>query len=310
MDDPDLVFARSRLYALLARGVLEGPTDALGADVAGLPALAAAWPEGDADARAAAHHRVLGMQVFPYESVFLGDGQLGGPVAAAVVEAYRASGLPGWPTDVEADHIGIALRNLAWLSAAEADALKDARPEAVARVRVATRAFLDEHLLRWLAPLVVAVEGTRSAWHATVVQMALELATGHREGLGGAAPAWDLPNPGDPLEDPETGLKRIAAWLLAPARAGWLVTAGVIDRWATASGVPRGFGRRLQTLESLLFGAADHQRFGVLVQTMRSDVEVVDARYEALGTAGAAVGPWRRRLAATRRLLDRLARPS
>ncbi len=245
--------ARSRLYALLSRCVLEGPTDAVRDAIADLPALSEGWPDGDADARAALHHAVFGLQTFPYESVFVSeDGLLGGAAPEAVVAAYAESGLPARPRDVEPDHLAVELSNLAWLAAAEADALADALPDEAARVRAVAARFLHTHLLRWLPMLAVALRPW--PWHATVAELAVELALTQTE-----PPRWALPpEPPPPLSPP----RRCAGWWTVPARAGFLLTAHAIDRLSADLGIPRGFGSRTDRLENLLCGALDREGSG------------------------------------------------
>lgn len=178
--------ARGRGYHLLARLLAHGPTPALRAEAATIPALAAALPPpGDPDAVSADHHALFGFDILPYEGVFRDpDGLLGGPVTAAVAAAYAAA---GWapPDDGESpDHVAVELAFLAWLAAGEADALRAGDAARMARLVAARREFVTGHALRWWPALAAALEamaaGAESAaFHAGVLGLAVALAADH-----------------------------------------------------------------------------------------------------------------------------------
>lgn len=282
--------ARYRLYALLGRLVVEGVGPRTDATVRALPALAAALPEASDDERAAEHHRVWSLEVFPYESVFLGPSALLGERAPAVHASWAACGFSSRRADLEPDHLGLELACVAFLSAAEADALDDgldAEP-----LRALQRRFLDDHLLRWLPAVQVAIRRCGAGFERAVVDLALELAQSHR---GDPAP-WELdPVPLD-LDDPGTGLARIARWLSVPAASGMFLSKAAIARIAARIEVPRGFGSRARMLQSVLFAAADHGRLPEVVGAIDEE----RAAWQVLGP------PWSDRLERTGEVLAQL----
>ncbi|MFT5459537.1 MAG: TorA maturation chaperone TorD [Myxococcota bacterium] len=304
MDPVDIARARHRLYGLLGQLLVDGPTDALADTVAALPALADAWPAGDADARQATHHRVFGLEVFPYESVFVGaDGVMGGDATGALRRDLQAAGFRGGRTDVEVDHVGLELAALSWLCAAEAEALEDDVDPAPARAHQAR--LLHRHVARWLPALSLAVHGL-DPWTQRVLALAEELVAAHCTALG-PTPGWTLPpRPDDLLDDRRTGLARIARAWLVPAHSGWALSRQSIGRLAARAGVPSGFGPRWKMLEGVLAGAVDHDSADAALDALADELARWRDGYARAEALGLPIGPWRTRLAATEGELSRI----
>ncbi|HFQ92410.1 MAG TPA: hypothetical protein ENK32_00240, partial [Anaerolineae bacterium] len=94
MKPTEIAQARSRSYQLLSRLFLQGVTPEILSMVQAAPELAAALPDPvDFDELAAVHYQLFGMNVFPYESIFLDDsGLLGGRVTDGVIRSYGRFG--------------------------------------------------------------------------------------------------------------------------------------------------------------------------------------------------------------------------
>jgi hypothetical protein len=275
--------ARHRLWALLGQVLADGPTET----VLALPALAGHWIADD-DERAAEHQRVTGFEVRPWETVFRDPD-----AREAVRTAYAAGGFHPGRRDLELDHAGVQLAYLSHLAAAEHDALVDGvDATAIGRLE---RAFLAEHVLRWFPWLVVALRRARAPLYATTAELALELAQSRATRAPEPAPVAD-----DPLDDPSTGLGRIARHLCTPSLSGLWLGQSTIAAAAAAAGVPSGFDSRARRLESVLFAAVDHGRLPELVAALDAEAEDQAAQLVALGAGAESI-------AVSRTLLRRLA---
>ncbi len=340
----DQAQARSHAYLLFSRFFREGMTEELAPYARALPGLEAVKYPGP-DEAAAGHYRLFGYNVFPYESAFLQpEFHLGGEVAGRVAVFYQEVGYvaPGW--NEPPDHVSRELGALAFLSGAEADAWEDGLWAEAGRMTALACRFLDGHVLHWLPGLELAIRQQDGAlegeadFFSVLAGLAVELAFEHRRALGNgrgsdaeeefplawsgtlASPDLSRGQPGGlqetgalSLDDPRTGLKEIAAYLLAPARSGLYLSRDDISRLARDRGLPRGFGGRRQMLVNLLRTAADYGELGAVVGALSHLAGVWQAAYAARlevtpGIPGLApiAARWQVRLAETQALLDRL----
>lgn len=321
LDPAELALARSRAYDLFGRLYLYGLTEAGWPAVQAIPELASAAREPfEPDEAAADHQHLFGFNVFPYQSIFLDPAVLlGGEVAEAVQHSYRAAGFdPGAAVSTggensggeNADHIGYELAFLAFLSGAEADAWQDGLPAVAGRMAGLQRRFLDQHLLCWLPPLVLAVEGQGQPFYGALARLTLALVQSHRRALGGDRPdTFDLPPAPALMADEATGLADIAAYLLTPASGGLYLSRDDLGRLALAMGLPRGFGERRQMLHNLLRAAAEYEGLEPLLGRLQSLANEWAAGYGAMA-AGETLGQaavWQARVAQTADLLDQMA---
>lgn len=311
----DLAAARSHAYDLCARLFLDGLGPDLLPYAQAIPALAQHVGEYDADEAAAAHQRLFRFNVFPHESIFLDAGNmLGGRVTDGVGAFYRQVGFQSDRSDTGLDHVGVELALLAFLSGAEADAAEDGETAHVQRVQALQRRFLDEHLLRWLPALVLAIRQQEQPLFAALADLTLTLALEHRPALGA-----DLLTPPSPfslptlpalLDDDSTGLKEIAAYLLTPAYSGIYLSRDDIARLGRGRRLPRGFGERKQMLANLLRSAVEYEHLPDILADLSALVErwQLGGSAQMAGTATlAAIQPaWQQRLDATQALLARL----
>lgn len=272
-----------------------------------LPQLAASLPAAfDADEAAADHHQLFVLNVYPYEAIFRdGGGLLGGPVAETVAARYRQAGYAPDTAASSPDHAGYELGFLAFLCGAEADALRDGLPAVVERVRGLQRNFLGQHLLAWLAPLVVTIRQQGHLFYTALGDLTLALADEHSTALGGMPEAWTLPAAPPLLEQEKTGLKQIAGYLLAPVNSGLYLSRDDISALGRAVALPRGFGGRQQMLANLLRAAAQYEMVGTLVGELQRIAGRWQAAYQTLASTALApyAAAWEERAGETRRLL-------
>lgn len=294
----DAAIARGRAYALLGDLFRRGPQRL--AHLGAVAALAPHLPGACDDEALAAHFRVFGQELPPYEGMFLHErALLGGPRTSAVRQAMAEGGFTPDESDAEPDHVGSELAFLAHLCGAEADAWRDGLDTAARRIQALQRAFLRLHLLRWLPALVVAIEGVDDGLYAAAGRLALALAVDH---LGEPPLDEDLAEIPDILSREKTGMRQIGDFLAVPLNTGALLTPAAIRGVGRAAGVPAGFGKRGMLLENLLQSAIRNGRLPALLAAL-------DAHLEAQGAALAGVpggGPWARRIGESRGMVERL----
>jgi TorA maturation chaperone TorD len=277
------------------------------------PGLGSASPV-EFDRLAADHYTLFGLNVFPHESIFLdGEGDLGGAVSSSVLAFYQQAGYDVLLAGENPDHIGLELRLLAHLAAAESEAWEDGLPTVVQRLSDLQRRFLDEHLLRWLPGLVQAIRQQDEGFFSALADLSLELASEHigsqeREPAS-AHPDFELPRFPDLLVHEKTSLKDFAHFLLTPACSGFYLSREDISRLASSLKIPRGFGSREQMLANLLRAAADYESLPPLVEgitTLLGDwIGFYEAMAEDQPVLAFFAAPWLQRLHATQAQLAR-----
>jgi TorA maturation chaperone TorD len=311
----ELAQARGRAYALFARLYQKGLTTDLLPLVAEIPELAegAHLKDYDADEAAGDHYNLFGFNVFPYASVFLDESAtLGGRVTQNVLSFYHKGGFDIALESESADHIALQLQFLAFLSAAEGEALEDELVHVALSIKQLQRRFMDEHLMTWLPAFVLAIRQQGDVFHRNLANLTIEMVLHHREDLGNDLLAtetrFSLPPAPDILADEKTSLKDIAAYLVIPAYSGLYWSRADITRLARSQSLPRGFGSRQQMLTNLLRSAADYDQFPALLEEIRALVAMWMQSYQILadsrGEPFAKI--WLERLETTDRLLSLL----
>jgi len=295
----------------MARLCLRGIDDVAWARLADLPELWAGLPAlPERDELAVEHHTSFHLGVFPYAGVFLSSSAEAGAWSDRVAAYYARAGFAPRLDDVSADHLGVMLAFLAFVTGAQADACEDGREDIVARLDATVAEFLETCVLSWLPGLAVAVDGLGSRFWANLVIMALGTSAHHRADLRHPHRPVRLPEAGSPLADPSTGLRGIAEFLLTPALAGVFLTRADIADLGRRHEVPRGFGSRAQMLTNLLRSAVD---LGQLPAVLDGLDALLRTRLDALSTLAVAlslhghIDPWRRRMHATRGIVLELA---
>jgi putative dimethyl sulfoxide reductase chaperone len=305
MSPHELALARSKLYALLARLLVRGMDQSTLARIEQL-----GWAAHDLDGMAAKHHAVFELGVFPYAGVFLDASASAGACSDLVRSFYARAGFHPILDELTADHLGVQLSFLSFVTGAQADALEDGRPHIAAALDPLLAEFLDACVLAYLPALVCAIEDLpgADAW-ASILREALMLLAEHRARLPGPIIPPTLIDPGDLLADERTGLRQIAEHLLTPASSGLFVTRADIASWGRQRSLPRGFGSRLVMLDNLLRSAVEYGQLASLIAALDAQLVARDHSLTQLASAcglESAVAPWREALARTRTLLARL----
>lgn len=125
---------------------------------------------------------VLPSGVVPHESFYLDENKrLGGRVTAAVEQCYANAQANMTEQCLElADHVGVELEFMAFLCDLERQFWAASDLAGVARCAEVQRAFLEEHLLRWIRPLddkvqaLATLELYRALAHVTTAFMESE----------------------------------------------------------------------------------------------------------------------------------------
>lgn len=315
--------AQSRLYALCGQLYLEGLTIATITVVQALPDLAQALPTVlDFDEAAAAHQDLFGFQLPIFESLFVtSEGLLGGATSDAVLAVYQRLGYTPTTRVGAADHLGEELLLLAHLCAAEADALTTGESAIAGRLQAAQRDFLEHHLLRWLAPCVVAIQRHTAAVYAPfypyapfyteVAAITHSLVATHYGTLSIAdvePPPWQLAAPPALLDDPKTSLRDIAAFLTTPVYCGMFLSRGLINLLGRQHRLPHGFSSRTQMATTLLRTAAQYDAVPALLLALRTELATWHAHYTDMQRSAPRLArfwaPWLQRTVATMNLLS------
>ncbi|MFT5685474.1 MAG: TorA maturation chaperone TorD [Myxococcota bacterium] len=287
-----LAEARSRGYGLLGQLLLRGLTADTLPRLRLTPLSSLVPKDADLDQLAAAHHRLLSMEIHPYASLFLTPDPAG--CIDPIRDAARSAGFHIDAASARPDHLGIGLLLLSFLSGATADALTDGKADIARQTEVLAQSFLATWLIPWLPPLCAAVSAHDDGLWAAVVSTAAELAGDHWSGAGSLI----LPEPPSLLTESRTDLRAIATFLLTPCHCGVYLSRADIGGLSRSVSVPRGFGSRQQELTNLLRTSAEYGELGALMT--RLDALMVKRSAQMTG-AFAAV--WQARIASAQTMV-------
>jgi putative dimethyl sulfoxide reductase chaperone len=323
----DQARARSRLYGLLARLFIRGVDEHALAQLGVLGWTPLEGQDGPGfspellEALQVEHHATFALGVFPYAGVFLAASASAGGFADEVRRHYARAGFTPLLDELTADHLGIELAFLAYVTGAQADALADGHTRLAADLDRQLASFLDACVLSWLPSFVVAAESLAAGngdsygldratsspgFWARIGRETLDLVAEHRSRLPGAIAPPQLVDPGDLLADEHTGLRRIVEHLLTPAASGVFATRSDIVALGRARELPRGFGSRLLMLDNLLRSAVEYGELPSLLANLDEQLAQRDhdlGRVAAATSLDPAIRPWRDAITHTRALL-------
>jgi hypothetical protein len=221
--------------ALRALGVLAEPPCAEHAAIA--EALELPPPPG-----ADEHMAVLGFQLPPYASIYLGaEGMLGGEARDRIAGFWRALG--GQPPR-EPDHLSVLCAALAALAGADRG-----RDE---RVRTARVALYGEHVASWMPPYLAALRRVGSAFYAAWANTLDAVLAAEAEAIG---PPRALPlalRAAAAPDGPPADLDALLGTVLAPVRIGMVIAHDDLGRCVDAVGLGLRAGERRFALRTLL----------------------------------------------------------
>ena len=311
----EIAQARSRSYQLISRLFWHGVTPETLPVVQAVPELDAVLPDPvDFDELAAVHYQLFGMNVFPFESIFLDDsGLLGGWVTDGVVHSYQRIGFAADTAVDSADHIGHELAAMAALCQAEAEAREENLTPLIASRQTWQREFLEEHLLRWLPSFVLAVWQQGDDFFTAVANLTLELAAHHYDELVETPtdPGLFLPPTPDILADEKTSLKDIARYLVTPAWSGLYFSRDDVSRLARRLELPRGFGDRQQMLVNLLRTAVQYDQLPAVITGLISLTDWWQGAYWRIGVdypkMAGFTAVWQKKAAKSGQILEQMA---
>lgn len=315
---PPLEFALACYYSysLFGRLFQEGLTaDGLGV-VGQVAELAEAVPAGATpDLLAADFQHLFGFNLFPYESLFVGDeGLLGGRGSEQVAAIYQQSGWTA-PQTVPADHIGAELAFLAFLCQQETVAWRLDDPGRVNHWQQQQYHFLQTHLARWIGPLTIAITQQQTPFFINLAHLIMALLNQHYGQLNTASFARPSLLAGYPqstiaLDHEQTTLNDITTYLLTHCYSGFFLSRDVIGQMGQAVGVPAGFGSRHQMLSDLLQMAGHANQLQPLLTTLQEQVNQWQGHYHNWQTNYPHLTlfqtPWQERLTQTSQFLSRL----
>jgi putative dimethyl sulfoxide reductase chaperone len=309
---------RARLYALLARLLLDEPDRPLARYLRGLPGLAEYIPRDAelddwlADMRAE-HQRLFGLNIYPYESIFRDrELMLNSAATQRFAALYEACGFaPAARLRAGApDHLGVELALMAEL------ATRAPRDPAA---RAHTSALLHGHLAAWLPACAEAIgRVARAPLHRALAEIAVELVLGelaewdppppHPQPL---SPAWERGSGGEGADN-GLDLHQIVRSLLTPDEVGIFICRADMAAAGHALGLPAPVAERGQMLLGLFEAAGRFEMVPALLGELGDRLRAADATYARLAAAHPAWGPhgraWRGRVANGLALLEGLAR--
>lgn len=310
----DLALARHLTYTLLGQLYLEGVTAVTLPTIQIIPSLAQTVKTPfNADESAAGHQTLFGFNVFPYESIFLdGSGLLGGAVTEGVQHSYQEAGFEVDAGSSSPDHIGHELALLAHLCGAEADAWQDNLAFRAEQMRQLQWDFLQEHLLRWLVPFVLAVKGQKRPFYTALAQLTLDFVYDHWQEISAPLRLENfLPDPPSLLNDEKTGLKEIAGYLTTPPYNGFYLSWDDVTQLARLHNIPRGFGDRTQMMTNLLRGAAQFETLPALLDELKAAAASWQEAYAAAANSMPALAPflinWQERIGQTGQIVAKIS---
>ncbi len=271
------------------------------------------------DTWAASHYALFGRNIPPLAGVFLDAQNASAPSGAVTAtrmhdfyarirgENYELKALG---RNERADHLGLMLHALSFLTGAEADALRDTLPlkEIIQPLQAHQSMLLEGSLLPSLAILEMTLKSfpPRHGREFFASAVGLAHASCFAQNLALRQDSADskevsqrpLESPPD-LEAPDTTTAHIVDYLIAPQRSGWFLSQGHIAELGRQLDLPRGFGDRRLVFKNLFDEAA---RFNALPALARALMHHADTLMAFMPTNN----PWLGHLEQTKTFLTAL----
>ena len=171
--------------------------------------------------------------------------------------------------------------------------------------------FLQKHLLRWLPPLIIALQRQPHAFYGRLADLTLEIVTSHLSlppnhladmnvlspSSGNAAQlkpttATFLP-PAPPLfTDQKSSLKQMGSYLITPPLSGIYLSRHAIGTLARQQRLPRGFGSRKQMLTNLLRVGEQYEQMPNLLGALQDLLKAWQEAYTAMQSTSPHLTPF------------------
>ena len=261
----------------------------LGAALGGLPVL---------DDVAAEHHLAFEWSVFPQQGVFVDRAGWADGASCSSLRQELAWLGGSSRDDLPLDHLSNLLEALALTLEAPGDS------------SAAQGRLLEGHLLRWVPCFAAAVQRLGRPFSTALVLQLEDLLLYHWQILSEShhdVGVFELPGMPSLLEDPDTGLVRIAEFLVSTAQSGLFLSRQDISTVVRKAEVLSSFGDRRGMVLAALRAAVQHDRLPQLV----AQLGVLHARWEAqlrervdAGLPEHLASPWIERSTDTRAMLQ------
>ncbi len=302
---------RYELYMLLGKVFQEGLTAETLAGLQKLPQLTDDLPAVSTQEAQAAHQALFEEQVAPTVSAFLHTHDHD----TAAIKEQMAVIMDNYPLDVAADspdHIEAQLQLLAYLTMLEAQAWNDDLLAMAVKARGIQRAFLQNHLLRWLPPFTIAVYRHGSTAYRGTVALLWHTVHSH---FADVVNYYDLmPYFEIDFELPDTpesddSLAQSLERLLSPSECGvWMAQHDVAALEETAAQPTKlSSDLRKAQLEAAVVSAEEAKDTAVLLEKVQVLLDDWVTQYEVLNRTYPATRPfvdqW---LAQTKRTIGRI----
>jgi len=337
---------RRESYELLARLYLDEPSAGLVASLRGLPPFAEHIPpESTAGAWmadvAVEYQRLFGMNVYPYESIFLDQElMLNTRATERIARLYHDCGFDSVGARAGApDHLGLEFRLMRELITAELHAQASGDADGVRWARAQQALCLHDHLARW-APICAQsiTRVTRQPLYTVLAALTTELvlsdvdaipapvvlpriALEHHLTCGETRPSADasdldaqsrarLGSGENVSAEDARGINAIIHQLITPATTGVLLTRADISGLGRTLQLPIAIGERFQMLRSLFDAAGQFDHVPALLASLGrlfvAEDKVVAALIAACPAWNDYGQDWRQRIASGQSLIAEL----
>lgn len=204
------------------------------------------------------HQQLFGFDLPPFAGVFLdAEGQVGGPLSGKLLANLEAIGATSAAQAESPEHLAEQLDLLGNLVGGEVEGWENERPEEWEGFQLAQGLVLHQHLMPWLAPLVVALKIEAPPPYRVLAEQLWQTVCAHRDQLDARCDGFDEPvlsgrEPLALLAQERTGLAQIAEFLVRPIHSGFYLSRSALAQLGGGRGHGPSPGSRDQMMEDLL----------------------------------------------------------